>query len=213
MSQEKKITREKFFDFEIFGSNSVLKHSESIPTKKNFDQIFLTLSFFHYFGLLGRKTRVCAKKIYTGKNFRFRDFRFKIEKRLSPRKKIYTGKIFWFQDFWFKIRFETFWFDSDQNNFFDQNFSTLSFFHYFWPFGRKTTKSEQKKITWEKIFDFEIFGLKYVLKHSESIPTKKFWWPKFLNLVIFSPGTGLYKWWWIWGSGSGSSSRRHLRLW
>ena len=31
----------------------------------------------------------------------------------------------------------------------------------------------QKNFTREKIFDFEIFGLKYVLKHSESIPTKK----------------------------------------
>ena len=56
---------------------------------------------------------------------------------------------------------------------FDQNFLTLSFFHYFGPFGRKTTKSEQKKFTRVKIFDFEISGLKYVLNYSESIPTQK----------------------------------------
>ena len=42
-------------------------------------------------------------------------------------------------DFWFKTRFETFWIDSDQ-----KNFLTLSFFHYFGHFGRKTTASEQK---------------------------------------------------------------------
>ena len=38
-------------------------------------------------------------------------------------------------------------------------------------FGRK--KCPNKNFTREKTFDFEIFGLKYVLKHSESIPTKK----------------------------------------
>ena len=63
---------------------------------------------------------------------------------------------------------------------------TLSFFHYFGHFGRKTTKSHEKNFTREKIFDFEIFGLKYVLKHSESIPTKKNFRPKFFDLVIFS---------------------------
>ena len=39
------------------------------------------------------------------------------------------------------------------------------------------------KITWEKHIDFEIFSLKYVLKHFESIPTKNR--PKFFDFVIF----------------------------
>ena len=37
-----------------------------------------------------------------------------------------------------------------------------------------------------KIFDFEIFVLKYVSKHSESIPTKKNFRPKFFDFAIFS---------------------------
>ena len=36
----------------------------------------------------------------------------------------------------------------------------------------KKTKSDEKNFTREKIFDFEIFVLKYVSKHSEAIPTK-----------------------------------------
>ena len=43
------------------------------------------------------------------------------------------GKNFRFRDFWFKIRFETFRIDSDQKTFFDQNFLIFSFFHHFWP--------------------------------------------------------------------------------
>ena len=43
-----------------------------------------------------------------------------------------------------------------------------------------------KKITREKIFDFEIIGLKYALKHFELIPTKKNFRLKFSDLVIFS---------------------------
>ena len=35
-----------FFEIEIFVLKYVLGHSESIPTKKNFDQNFLSLSFF-----------------------------------------------------------------------------------------------------------------------------------------------------------------------
>ena len=88
-SHEKNFTREKNFDFEIFVLKYVSKHSEVIPTKKFFDQNFLTSSFFQYFELFGRKT------------------------------------------------------------------------------------SPSKKNTQEKIFNFEILGLKYVLKYSESIPTKK----------------------------------------
>ena len=97
-------------------------------------------------------------------------------------------KNFRFWDFRLKIRFKLFWIDSDQKNFFDQNFLPLSFFRYFGHFGRKTTKSHEKNFTREKIFDFEIFVLKYVSKHSESIP-KKIFWPKIFKnfhfLVIF----------------------------
>ena len=46
-------------------------------------------------------------------------------------------------------------------------------------------KVQRKKFYTEKIFDFEIFVLKYVSKHSESIPTKKIFRPKFFDLVIF----------------------------
>ena len=47
-SNEKNFTQEKIFDFEIFVLKYDSHHSESIPTKKNFDQNFLPLSFFHY---------------------------------------------------------------------------------------------------------------------------------------------------------------------
>ena len=118
------------------------------------------------------------KKIYARFFFRFRDFRFKIrfeafwietnpkkfwlkffdchfftilaEKRLSQSKKKYTGKKFRLQDVRFKIRFETFWVDSEQKFFFDQNSLPLSFFHYFGYFGRKTTKSHEKNLHGKK---------------------------------------------------------------
>merc|ERR1711954_239282 len=96
------------------------------------------------------------------------------------------GKIFRFRDFRFKMRFKPFCIDSDQKKFFDQNFLPLSFFHYFGHFGRKTTKSHEKNFTREKVFDFEIFVLKYVSNYSESIPTKKIFRPKFFTFVIFS---------------------------
>ena len=38
----------------------------------------------------------------------------------------------------------------------------------------------------EKIFEIEIFVLKYVLDHSESIPTKKIFRPKIFVFAIFS---------------------------
>ena len=53
----------KKFWLQDFRFKYVLKHSESIPTKKSFDQNFLTLSFFNYFGPVGRKMRVRVKKI------------------------------------------------------------------------------------------------------------------------------------------------------
>ena len=39
------------------------------------------------------------------------------------------------------------------------------------------------------LFEIEIFVLKYVLNHSESIPTKKMFDQKFLCLQFFRPGT------------------------
>ena len=137
-------------DFEIFVLKYVSNYSESIPTKKIFStKIFWLCHFFTILVILAEKRLSPTKKILHGKNFRFRDFRF-------------------------KIRFKPFWIDSDQKIFFDQNFLPLSFFRYFGHFGRKTTKSDEKNFTREKIFDLQIFVLKYVLKHSETIPAKKF---------------------------------------
>ena len=45
----------------------------------------------------------------------------------------------------------------------------------------------------EKIFEFEIFVLKFVLDHSESIPTKKFLQPKFFVLAIFSTTDPIFR--------------------
>ena len=66
------------------------------------------------------------------------------EKRLSPSKKNLHEKNFRFRDFWFKIRLVTFWIDSDQKKIFDQIFWLCHFFHYLGPFGRKMTESEVK---------------------------------------------------------------------
>ena len=52
----------KNFDFEIFVLKYVSKHSKSIPTKKNFEQNFLTMPFFHYFGDLGQKMTKSQEK-------------------------------------------------------------------------------------------------------------------------------------------------------
>ena len=176
----------KIFDFEIFVLNHVSKHSESIPTKKNFStRNFWLCHFFTILVILGKKTKFKEKKFVMGKNFRFRDFRF-------------------------KIRFETFRIEPDQKNV-GQNFLTLPFFHYFcqkWLCLRnhfvmeiirpkfftfvifslylpKNDLVPRKNFTREKIFDFEIFILKYVSKHSESIPTKKNFRPIFFDFAIF----------------------------
>ena len=53
----------KNFDFEIFVLKYVSKHSKSIPTKKKFEQNFLTMPFFHYFGDLGQKMTKSHEKI------------------------------------------------------------------------------------------------------------------------------------------------------
>ena len=79
----KKFTREKFYDSETFDLKYVLKHSESIPAKKNFEQSCLDFVIFSLFWAFGRKTTKSEQKNFSRKKFRIRDF-------------------------WFKIRFETF---------------------------------------------------------------------------------------------------------
>ena len=53
-------------------------------------------------------------------------------------------------------------------------FFILSFFTILVILAEKKTKSHEKNFTREKIFRLRDFGLKHVLKHSESIPTKIF---------------------------------------
>ena len=76
------------------------------------------------------------------------------------------GKNFRSRDFGFKLRFEKFWIDCDKK--FRPNFLDFVIVSQFWP--RNDIVSG--KIYMGEIFDFEIFVLKYVSKHSESIPTK-----------------------------------------
>ena len=145
---QKKFYTGKVFDFEIFGLKCVLKHSKWIPTKKLFDQNFLTLPFFHYFGHFGQKMTKSQKKFMQWEKFSILRVPFQntfqsILNRFRP-KKIFRPK------------------------FFELVISSL--FWWFWP---KKTKSHEKNFTREKIFNFEIFVLKYFLKHSESILTKK----------------------------------------
>ena len=71
-----------------------------------------------------------------------------------------------------------------KKKFFDQNFLPLSFFRYFGHFRRKTTKSHEKKFYTGKTFRFRDFGLKYVLKRSESISTKIFWLCHFFTILV-----------------------------
>ena len=126
---------------------------------KQFRPKFLTLSFFTILDHFSPKTTESKEKSFTGDKFRFRDFRF-------------------------KVRSETFWIHSDQKKCSTKIF-LLCYFSLFWPFWPKNDRVSRKKITWENIFDFEIFGLKHVLKHSDSILTKKIW-PIFFDFVIFS---------------------------
>ena len=120
LSSRDKNTRLVFVDFEIFSLKYVLKHFESIPTKTNFDQNFLTLSFFTILAIL-------------------------VEKRQSPRKKFYTGKIFDFEIY--SLKYILKYFKSiPTKKIFGQNFLALSFFNYFGPVGQNTTESEQKNL-------------------------------------------------------------------
>ena len=144
VSPRKNFVTEKIFDFKIFGVKYVFKHSESIPTKKIFStKIFWLCHFFTILVILAEKNKVPRKKFYTGKNFRF-----------------------W--DFCFKIRFKAFWIDSDQKNFFDQIFLTVIFslFLPFWPKNdlvQKIYSRENLSISWLSFWY-------YILKYSGSIP-------------------------------------------
>ena len=80
-----------FLDFEIFGLEYILKHSESIPTKKIFSHKFSNVSF----PLL---------QPFWPKN--------------NSREKNLHGNIFQISRFSVKVCFETFWIDSEIN-FFD----------------------------------------------------------------------------------------------
>ena len=72
MSQKKNFQREKIFKIDIFVLKHVLDHSKSIPTKKIFSKNFRF--FGHQFF---EKTAMSQKKIFNGKNFQKRYFRFK----------------------------------------------------------------------------------------------------------------------------------------
>ena len=68
---------------------------------------------------------------------------------------------------------------------FRPKFFDLVIFSLFGPFLPKNDRVRAKNFTREKIFDFEIFVLKYVSKDSESIPNKKFLTKKISKVFIF----------------------------
>ena len=148
---------------------------------------------------------------HNGKNFRNRDFRFKIRFGLfwidSDQKKISTknfclchffdlwphfskkwlcqvimGKNFRNRDFRFKIRFGPFWIDSDQKNFFDQKFLSLPFFRPGTPFFEKMAMSSHNGKNFRfRDFRFKIrFGPFWI-----DYDQKKNFGQKFLSLPFF----------------------------
>ena len=180
--QPKLLTLPFFYDFRHFGqkmtkSQEKILHWKKISPfwdfrfeirfktflidsgQKNFDQNFLALPFFHYFGNFGQKMTKSQKKFCNEKI----DFDiFVLKYVLKHFESIPTEKNF-------------------RPKFFD-----FAIFYYFGNFGQKMTKSHEKILQWEKIFDFEIFVLKYVSKYSESIPTKKNVDQNFLILSFFT---------------------------
>ena len=124
-----------------------LDHSKSIP-KKNFDQIFFVFAIFStcapffeknlfqvIMGIFFFEIEIFVlkygldhfKSIPTKKLFWPKIFVFAIFSACDPifRKKAmssHNGEFFRNQDFRFEIRFGSFGIDSDQKNFFDQNF-------------------------------------------------------------------------------------------
>ena len=91
------------------------------------------------------------------------------------------GKIFRNRDFHFEIRFRPFGIDFDQK--IRPKIFVLAIFTYD-PFSKKMAMSPEKVIT-GKMFEIEIFILRYVLDHSESIPIKNFR-PKIFVFAFFT---------------------------
>ena len=90
--------------------------------------------------------------------------------------------------------------DSDQKKF-DQNLFYYTIFSLFWSYWVKNDQVPGNILLREKIIDSEIFILKYVSKHSESIPTKKnfsakiFWVCHFFT--IFGPKITFFWCFWV----------------
>ena len=112
----------------------------------------------HFFDLWPRFSKNWLCKVIMGKNFRNRYFRF-------------------------KTRFGPFRIDSDQKNFSTKNFY-LCHYYDLWPHFSKKWLCQ---VIMGKIFEIEIFVLKYVLDRSKSIPTKNIFGQKFLSLPFFWP--------------------------
>ena len=130
-----------------------------------------------------------ATLIFSPWNFNFFQFSMNCPQRwkkwLSPTKNFVMGKNFDFEIFILKYvsnHFETI----PTKKIFSTKIFWLCHFFTILVILAEKTKSHEKNFTREKIFDFEIFVLKYVSNHSESIPTKKFFRPKFFTFVIFS---------------------------
>ena len=136
----KKITREKIFDFEIFGLKFALKHSESFRPKKIFRPEFLDVVIFHYFGPLGQKT-VESEQWYTGKIFDFEIFVLKYVLKYSEsilKEKFFWPKIFIFWSFF--VKNEGFWpfsnfLGRNQKNVFCNSFAQFYYGHFGLFFG------------------------------------------------------------------------------
>ena len=124
-------------------------------TRKNSNSRFLVLNTF--WNILNRFR---PKKYFRLKFFDFVIFTILAilaEKRQSPSKKILHGKNFRFRDFSFEIRYETFWIDSNQKNFFDQNFYLSHVFALFAILAEKRL-SPTKKILHGKKFSISRFS-------------------------------------------------------
>ena len=96
-----------------------------------------------------------ATLIFSSRNFNFFKFSMNCPQRwkkwLSPRKNFVMGKNFRFRDFRFKIRFKTFWIDSDQKKF-RPKFFDFAIFCHFWPKNHVFWGFRVKIIFFKKIF-------------------------------------------------------------
>ena len=90
---------------------------------------------------------------------------------MSPEKS-HCGKLFRNRDVHFEIRLGIFWIDPAQNKIFRPKNLTWQFLTYDSIF-RKNGYVPREKSTWE-FFEFQILISKYILDHTESILTKKY---------------------------------------